>query len=630
MRIIHRPDGGKLRIGTGIGLLATLLLLAGCRNAPIRPAATTTAVAVPLAERLSQTVHYLASPELEGRGVDTHGIDLAAEFIAEHFKEAGLRPVGKAGDYFQHFDFVTADHTDMATALTVAGQGYRLGEDFVALSFSAEKSFAGPLAFAGYGVSDAEHHYDDYAELDAKGKVLIVMRFEPHDEKGHSRLAANGWSAGARLSAKARAAAEHGAVAILLVNPPQFHGGDDLLPFATRFSEAPMAIPVLQVKQQVVEACLKWAGQPDLAALQQKIDQTGRPDSIDLAGLAAQGKVLIHRTVHHLKNVIGQLRGSGPLADQYIIVGAHYDHLGYGGAGSLAPGNRSIHPGADDNASGAAAVLEMARLLAQGPPPQRTILFVCFSAEESGLIGSSYFVNHPPVPLEQVAAMLNLDMVGRLRDQTLLVGGTGTAAPFEHILAELDEQSPLKLKEFGKGGFGPSDHLSFALKKVPVLFLFTGLHSDYHRPTDTADKVNYDGLAEVVRFAVQLVDQLCAMPKSNYVESADSWSVRQHFGPATGRSPDSGASLGVVPDYSTDQPAGGVKLSGTVPGSPAAAAGLQGGDVIIALGSHRIDNLYDLTDALAESKPGDRVMVKYRRDQQEHSAQVVLGQRRIE
>lgn len=352
---------------------------------------------------------------------------------------------------------------------------------------------------------------------------------------------------------------------------------------------------------------------------------------MDLSGLSADGKVLIHRTVHQLKNVVGVLHGRGEHADEYIVVGAHYDHLGYGGAGSLAPGIRKVHPGADDNASGTSAVMEMARLLADQQPLQRSILFVCFSAEESGLLGSSYFVNHPPVPLSKIVAMVNLDMVGRLRNQTLLIGGGGTARPFERILADLDEHSPLILKDFGKGGFGPSDHLSFALKKVPVLFLFTGLHLDYHRPTDTADKINYAGLVEVVQFGVNLVERLCVMPKSNYVESADNSSPRRHFGPTTGSSPHGGgASLGVVPDYSTDQSTGGVRISGTVPGSPAAMAGLSDGDIIIALGSHRIDNLYDLTDALAAARAGDRVKVEFLRDQQKHAAEVVLGTRRTQ
>lgn len=520
-----------MRLSLRIGLLITVLLPAGCRVASHRAVVTTTQSTSSLESRLHEEVGYLASPELEGRGINTPGINQAAHFIAGHFKAAGLQPVKGQNDYFQAFDYVTADRTDMATALNVAGRGCRLGVDFVALSFSAEKSFAGQPVFAGYGISNEEHHYDDYASFDARGKVLIVLRFEPHDEKGHSRLAKDGWSAGARLSAKARNAAEHGAAAIILVNPPDFHGGDDLMPFAGRFIEAPSSIPVLQVKQSVVDAWLKQANQPDLASLQKQIDQSGRPYSRDLAGLSAQGKVLIHRTVHPLKNVVGVLPGRGKHADEYVIVGAHYDHLGYGGPGSLSPGTRKVHPGADDNASGTSAVMEMARLLADQPPHRRSILFICFSAEETGLLGSSYFVNHPSVPLSKVAAMVNLDMVGRLRNQTLLVGGSGTARPFEQILADLDEQSPLKLKDFGKGGFGPSDHLSFALKKVPVLFLFTGLHVDYHRPTDTADKINYDGMAKVVHFGVNLVERLCDMSKSAYIDSADSYSARRQFGP---------------------------------------------------------------------------------------------------
>jgi membrane-associated protease RseP (regulator of RpoE activity) len=223
--------------------------------------------------------------------------------------------------------------------------------------------------------------------------------------------------------------------------------------------------------------------------------------------------------------------------------------------------------------------------------------------------------------------MLNMDMVGRVRNETLYVGGAGTAAPFDAFVKRADEHSPLEFKEFGRGGFGPSDHMSFAAKKVPVLFLFSGMHADYHRPSDTADKINYDGLAQVVSVARELTTDLATMPKSPYLASADSANphgMSAMMGSGTG----SRTSLGVIPDYGTDISQGGVRITGTSPGTPAAAAGLKDGDVLVGFGDKKIGNLYDLTDALANAKPGDKVKVKFLRDGKATVVEVTLAERR--
>jgi Zn-dependent M28 family amino/carboxypeptidase len=330
-----------------------------------------------------------------------------------------------------------------------------------------------------------------------------------------------------------------------------------------------------------------------------------------------------------VKNVVGLLPGQ--IRDEYVVVGAHYDHLGRGGIGSLNRGNEEIHNGADDNASGTTAVLELASKLSREGTPKRSIIFAAFTGEEEGLFGSKRFVDHPPVSLSKIMAMINLDMVGRVRTTPsgmhpgtapattpsstrggagiLYIGGAGTAAAFDAIVKSADEHSPLVIKDIGKGGLGPSDHMSFALKRVPVLFFFSGLHADYHRPTDDADKINYEGLEQVVDLAADVIDQVAAMPKQEYIVAADAHSMSMGT-PSTRTT----VTLGVVPDYSSTSEGGGVKISGTSSGSPAAKAGLKEGDVIVQWDEKKLDTLYDLSDVLSRGKPGQKVKLKLIRD----------------
>jgi hypothetical protein len=289
---------------------------------------------------------------------------------------------------------------------------------------------------------------------------------------------------------------------------------------------------------------------------------------------------------------------------------------------SMARPQRAIHNGADDNASGTAVILNLADELAAGDAPARSIIFVAFTGEEWGLLGSKQFVDHAPVPLSKMVAMLNLDMVGRVRDETLYIGGRGTATEFDSMLATIDEDSPLKLKDIGRGGFGPSDHMSFAMHHIPVLFLFSGLHDDYHRPTDDADKLNYDGLREVAGIAREIVDGLCEIDRPAYVATFDS----THY--AIGDPSDTRrVTLGVVPDYTSESTGSGSRITGTVPGSPAEKAGLQANDVIVGFNDRKIDNLYDLSQALADSKPGEAVTLKVIRAGREIELRATLAKK---
>jgi Zn-dependent M28 family amino/carboxypeptidase len=294
------------------------------------------------------------------------------------------------------------------------------------------------------------------------------------------------------------------------------------------------------------------------------------------------------------------------------MIGAHYDHLGYGESGSLERKEEAgqIHHGADDNASGTAGIMELARLLSCGPPLQRSIIFVAFSGEEEGLLGSQHWVSEPPVPLNKVVAMINMDMVGRVKNNSLLVGGTGTAKPFEEILNRLDEQSPLDFKSTWRNGIAPSDNTSFVTREIPVLFFFSGTHADYHRPTDTADKINYTGEAEVINVAAKVIEEISGRDDLQFTKVATTNPTTMSGDPTLRAG---GASLGVIPDYSGEE-VKGVKITGTTPGSAAAKAGLVANDILIQFDTKKIETLYDLTDALNAATPGKTIKLQVIRD----------------
>ncbi len=560
-----------------------------------------------------QTIPFLASDGLAGRMPGTPGLARAGDVIAEDFARLGLQPLPGRTDDFQPFTMRLSTTLDPSTGLLVNGKPLTVRTDFDPLGLSGEGRFDGPVAFAGYGITRGS--YDDYAGLDVRGKVVLALMKEPLDGRNVSRFAAAGqtWSDAAHFNAKAATAAARGAAALLLVSPPSSGGPDDVRPFfAESDPSATAPLPVVQVSRRVADLLLTTAGQPDLKSLQDQINTNFTPRSGPLADVSASGEVVVKRSTADVRNVMACLPGTGPHADEWVVVGAHYDHLGKGQLGHMLGAAGSVYHGADDNASGTAAVLELAaKLRAAGPLP-RSVLFVLFTGEEEGLIGSDFFVKHPPVPLDHVAAMLNLDMVGRLKGDDLLIGGAGTARGFDALVAAAVAGTGLHTTTFERGGLGPSDHMSFALQHVPVLFLFTGLHADYHRPTDTADKINYAGIDRIVVVAQRIVTAFAGMQRQPYDNGADGQSmmasVAGHAG-GGGR-----ASLGVVPDFGGDNGTGGVPISGVGPGTPAALAGLRGGDRLVGFNDKRLDTLQDLSDALAEAKPGDAVAVHLTRD----------------
>ncbi|HEY5657479.1 MAG TPA: M28 family peptidase [Myxococcota bacterium] len=566
-------------------------------------------------------VEQLADDAMEGRGVTTPGNARATALLVDEFRAAGLAPAGDAGGYTQCFEHPVTVH---AARVALARDGIPVPEAALApTAFSSSDAFEGELVFAGYGIHAPEEGYDDYAELDAEGKVLLVFRYEPRERDPDSPLNGDRPSRYSALRRKAFEAKNRGARALLLVAPPREGEEPDRKVPSLEGAEAESAagLPVLHVLPSEAESWLHAAG-TDLRAQVEAIDAAfaSRP----LALGRVRGEVRLERDYAELCNVVGVLPGRGSLAHEAVVIGAHFDHLGYGQSGSMAPGEKAIHNGADDNASGAAGVVAAMGLLrrARSEAPRRQIVFVAFNAEEVGLAGSSAYVEHPPVPLKKTRGMLNMDMIGRLRDHRLTVLGTESGDRWEAWLRGVAPAFGLDLVFHGDG-YGPSDQTPFYGGGVPVLHFFTGAHDDYHRPSDDADRIEFAGAARVVALLAEVALRAAEYaPGLAYRETSS--------GPAlAGDSRGYGAWLGTIPDYTAMGPdvKGGVLLGGVRKGGPAEAAGLRAGDKIVEMDGKVIDNLYDMTFVLRDHHPGDVIRVVLERDAARLEFAVALGSR---
>ncbi len=629
--------------------------------------------------RLLSDVQYLASDELEGRGPGTKGINLAAKFIEEQFAKAGLAVDRVAGGALQKFELTTGARLTEPNSLQLLGPNgetidLKLGEDCEACSFSGSGPFDGEIAFCGYGIESKDESYDDFAGIDVAGKVVVMLRRTPRQA---DVKAAHAFARHADLRSKISHAAEKKAAAVLFVN--DVYSGRKAAE-KRREEEAKASTKVATVAEEFVaietsnvekttaarndltaavnqwksvkaagvspndDALMKfgYAGHGDnkpmppafhitqklagklFAAIsakqedvEQQIDSDLKPRSAIVPGWKARGTLSMEKVKTEVFNVIGVIDGEGPLANETVVIGAHYDHVGRGGANSLAPGSNDIHNGADDNASGTISLLELARRYgeaAKTKKPARRMVFMAFTGEELGLLGSARYCKDPIFPLEQTIAMFNMDMVGRLKeDQKLIVYGTGTSARWEPLLKEHNGEGNFHLI-FKPEGFGPSDHSSFYAKKIPVLHFFTGEHPDYHKPTDDWEKLNIDGVARVTDLIEKLATTTVANPeKPGYVEVKGNASMNRG-----GNRP----YFGSIPEFGNEEP--GYSISGAAPGSPADKGGLKGGDRIIKLGGSAVSNLDDFDAALRKFKPGDEVDVIVVRDKQEVTLKVKL------
>jgi Peptidase family M28/PDZ domain len=564
---------------------------------------------------IKEHITFLASDELKGRLTGSEECRLAAEYIESDFKSVGLVPFFD-NSYLQAFPVITDVELTANNKLEIKTGDRtfkpKLYDDFITLSFSGDTKVEGILVFAGYGISAPDIEYDDYAGIDVMDKIVLVLREHPEMNVPHSKFDDH-----SSLRKKATVARDKGATAIIFVNGYNPHKDDDELINLSYDQAGPMNdFAVINIKRNLVEKLFKTQDL-DFKAYQSNIVDTKSPASFSFNNTKVSITTQVNEIVVDSWNVAGYLEGNDPrLQNEYIIIGAHFDHLGMGENNSLYRGEElQIHNGADDNASGTAGVLELAeKFSAYKDKLKRSIVFATFSGEEEGLLGSAYFVNNLPVSTEDIAMMINMDMIGRLNDdKSLIVYGTGTSSNFKDLLTEYNENK-FDLT-FNDEGYGPSDHSSFYSKKIPVLFFFTGTHEDYHKPSDDTEKINFAGEEEVLKYIYKV-----ALDLDNTDTRPDYIAVkRKDSGNLSGIK----VKVGTIPDFAGN--VDGYKISGVSEGSPAQIAGLVGGDIIIEFGGKKISNIYDFTYALGDYVPGDLVNVVVKRGKDEIEFQVELA-----
>lgn len=567
---------------------------------------------------LEAHVRYLAGDALAGRRAGEAGARQAAAWVADRFAEAGLEPAGDDGTFRQSFALPNRDLDAGRCSLalkpaTGEAVSFAPGADWLVFGNAADASLADlPIVFVGYGIRAPDLGRDDYAGLDVAGKAVLVLRHGPGEGRPDFPYR------GRRMihltfEEKARNAAAAGAAAVILVNDRGHHPEEpDALAPAPLSKK--LGIPFVFAKAALARAAFAAAGR-DLDAAAAEIERTGGSGARPLDGIRLN--LTVATTEVRTENVVGRLSGSDPeLANEVVVLGAHYDHIGTDGAGALDPAaGGAIRNGADDNASGTAALIELAEHFALAAPrPKRTLLFVAFSAEELGLLGSRHYVEHPAVPLDRTVAMLNMDMIGRSEKGFLFVGGVGTSPVFDDLLTAAADGLDLSIRR-GEGGAAPSDNTSFFVKGIPTLFFFTGLHADYHRATDDWDRLHYDTEAKIATLVARIARAVADRP------------VRPEFVAARG----GGFAAGPPGPYlgvrlgGDDGP--GAALAGVMPDTPAATAGLKAGDRIVRMDGKPVADAAALVAGLRGREPGDEVVLGVRRGDGEVEVRVTLGER---
>lgn len=581
------------------------------------------------AQRYLAHVKYLASPEMKGRASGSPELNKAADYIARQFREAGLKPLD-ARNFYQAFNVTSSARMGRQNRLSYKVGGKvkkaQLNTQFLPMNFSSSTEVTARLAFAGYGITAKEYGYDDYAGVDVKDRIVVLLRHEPQEFDEKSVFSGKVYTEHAQFFSKAVNAKMHGAKGVILVNDASNHAdSDELEPFATTAGPTEAGIPYLQVKAEIVNQWLAEAGPHggDVKTLQSEIDKDLKNMSFTLPdSVTVTMRTDVRRDSKPVNNVAGYLPGE---TNEHVVIGAHYDHLGLGHQFSMAPSLAGTpHLGADDNASGTAGVIELARFFAAQPKRKRGIVFMAFAGEELGLLGSSHYVNHPRLPIENAVAMLNMDMIGRIRDSKVYLGGLGTAKQFDKLIDEAAKGSTLTMEKSDTTGYGSSDHTSFTTKQVPVLFFFSGLHADYHKPSDTWDKIDAPEAVKLLDLVASVAGRIADDPvRPEFVR------VMPPVRPVSaGTSSGSGYGpyFGSIPDMAEHK--GGVKFADVREGSPAAKAGLKAGDMMTEFDGKKIDNLYDFTYALRSKKVGETVKVKVLRGGQTIDADVLLEKRK--
>ncbi len=548
-------------------------------------------------DELKEHIEYLASDSIKGRKPGTPGDLLAAEYIKNQFTAMSLKSL--TDDGFQYFEIVTDVNLGENNSLKISDYSAIPAEDYIPYSFSSNEKLNVEVVFAGYGFDiDLDSlKWNDYENIDVEGKWAMILRGDPEPDNPDSKFYDFVKARDKVLTAKDR-----GAAGVLLVSGVKFDETDKLITLYYDKTKSGSGIPVLNIKRNIADKILEIS-EKTIEQIENEIIETKEPHSFAIpVGLFAETETIQQKV--KTQNIIAVLEGNDPiLKNQYIVAGGHYDHLGMGGygSGSRMPDTVAVHNGADDNASGIAGIIEIAEKLAAQNNNKRSIIFMAFGGEEMGLLGSKYFVNNPLIDLKNIIAMINIDMIGRLNESNkILIGGTGTSKEAESILNNSVEELDINLS-FSPEGYGPSDHASFYSENIPVFFVSTGAHEDYHTPFDDIDKINFEGQKVISDYLVNVIDDL-----SNY----DSALTFQEAGPKKnanfrGRLK---VTLGIMPDFtSTDLK--GLGVGGVRPDGPAKKGGMEKGDLIIAVDGKSVENIYDYMNRLKKLKPGQIITV---------------------
>jgi len=580
-----------------------------------------------VAQNAQNHIKYLSSDELEGRFPGTIGIIKARDYIVNQFSSLNLKKFNEG--YLQKLDvgigYKLGDGNEVYFNVVIPKPGvpiekvrpvkknWEVGKDWMPMSFSENKEIEAPMVFCGYGITANELNYDDYQGIDIKDKIAIILTHSPEGEKEDGKFA-NYIS----YNYKLQNARQRGALGVIFIKI-QGDSANVFVPLdRDRFAQNSGLVVIQANRNRIAE----YFPNNCLFPTEMEINKTQKPKSFELPNAKIHIKVNLIENRVPAENVVGWVEGTDPkLKEEFLVIGAHYDHLGYGGPKSNYKGKKPmVHNGADDNASGVAAMIELARLFSNNPP-RRSIVFVAFTGEELGLFGSNFFVNNSPIDLQKISLMINMDMVGRLKNNTLYAIGTGSAVELDGIISKIDEQDTLSVVKT-ESPIGSSDQTSFYIKSIPSIMFFTGVHLDYHRPSDDWDKINYDGIEKVVNF-IQKVSLEVANndSKLTYAKTTSGIDPNNTSGRGMG-----GIRFGIIPNFETSKE--GLKIAGASPNTPADKAGLKENDIITFIDDKPVKNIQDFMSILRDNyKPGDEVTVKFLRNGKEQSVKVRLESR---
>ncbi len=557
-------------------------------------------------KELKSDVYYLASDSLQGRKPGTKGGDLAAEYIRSQFRQSGVTLMGESG--FQYFEIVTDIVTGTGNKMEFEGFTGKLNKDFMPLAYSSNADVKAPVVFLGYGfdIDQDSLKWKDYDGADVKGKWVILLRGDPEMDKQDSKFIPYTEIRGKILVAK-----DHGAIGVLVVSPVAVDKDDKLIGLHSENNDVTSGLPVINIKRAVANKLLASSGFL-IDSLENMLNRTRQPKTLELHVAVNASTDLVLKKAR-TANVIGMIEGNDPvLKSEYILIGGHYDHLGFGGpgSGSRMPDTVAVHYGADDNASGTAMVIELAgKLESVRKELKRSIILVAFSGEEMGLLGSKYFVDHCPVDLKKIKAMFNFDMVGRFdkSKNSISISGTGTSLEGDSIILKFEKSLPFTVTH-SPDGYGPSDHAAFYSSNIPVFYFTTGAHTDYHTPFDQASRLDYETEKIIGDFACNIIKDVDRMSHPPTFKESGKKAAEGRGGRRLK------VTLGIMPDFAGTEKKG-LRIDGVTKDGPADKGGMLKGDIIISINGMPVGNIYEYMARLGKLKAGLTISVEVIRNE---------------